>query len=352
MTIRKIGILTSGGDCAGLNAVIRAATDAAIGRGWQVLGLRNGHLGLLSSPPDVIELTVDAVRGDLLRAGGTMLGTTTKDSPFAYPQADGTTRDRSGDVVATLKSLGIDALVVIGGDGSMRLFDRLLAPAGIPWVGVPKTIDNDVPGTDYAVGFFTAVEVVGEAMDRLASTAASHRRIMVLEVMGRDSGYIALFGGVAGGADAILMPEFGYDLDAIAAHVRRITHNRPNPVLIVAAEGIKPPADERRHGGSIGAAVAAGLQKRTGFDARCTVLGHVQRGGSPAVFDRLLASSFGVQAVALLAKGENRCMAAWRGGGISHVAMSDVVTGPRFVERGNELVQAARAIGTYVGDGF
>ncbi len=352
MAIRKIGILTSGGDCAGLNAVIRAATDAAIGLGWQVMGLRNGHLGLMTTPPDVVELTVDTVRGDLLRAGGTMLGTTTKDSPFDFPQADGTTRDRSADVVAAIKGLGIDALVVIGGDGSMRLFDRLLAPAGIPWVGVPKTIDNDVPGTEYAVGFFTAVEVVGEAMDRLASTAASHRRIMVLEVMGRDSGYIALYGGVAGGADAILMPEFAYDLDAVAAHVRRITHNRPNPVLIVAAEGIKRPADDRRLGGSIGAAIAAGLQNRTGFDARCTVLGHVQRGGSPAVFDRLLASAFGVQAVALLAKGENRCMAAWHGNGIGHVAMSDVVTGPRFVGRDSALLRAARGIGTYIGEGF
>ena len=350
--IKKIGILTSGGDCAGLNAVIRAATEAALGRGWEVLGLRNGHLGLMVSPPDVIALTADAVRGDLLRAGGTVLGTTTKGDPFAYPESDGSTRDRSGEVLAAIKGLGIDALVVIGGDGSMRLFDRLLEPAGIPWVGVPKTIDNDVPGTDYAVGFFTAVEVVGEALDRLASTAASHRRIMVLEVMGRDSGFIALFGGVAGGADVILMPEFSYDLDAVAAHVRRITHNRPNPVLVVVAEGVKRPADERRQGGSLGAAIAAGLQARTGFDARCTVLGHLQRGGSPAVFDRLLATTFGVRAIDLLAGGASRCMTAWRGGDISYVTMREVVTGPRFVNADNALVRTARAIGTYVGEGF
>jgi len=349
---KKIGILTSGGDCAGLNAVIRAATDAAIGRGWEVLGLRNGHLGLMCTPPDVVALTADAVRGDLLRAGGTMLGTTTKGDPFAFPEPDGTTRDRSSEILAAIKGLGIEALIVIGGDGSMRLFDRLLKPAGIPWVGVPKTIDNDVPGTEYAVGFFTAVEVVGQALDRLSSTAASHRRIMVLEAMGRDSGFLALFGGMAGGADVILMPEFAYDMDAVAAHVRRITHDRPSSVLVVAAEGIKRPPDDRRQGSSIGAAIAAGLQTRTGFDARCTVLGHLQRGGSPAVFDRLLASSFGVRAVELLDAGASKCMTAWRGGAVSEIPMTEVVTGPRFVNAGSDLIRTALNIGTYVGEGF
>jgi 6-phosphofructokinase len=350
--IKKLGILTSGGDCAGLNAVIRAATDAAIGKGWEVLGLRNGHLGLLSDPPDVVPLTADTVGRDLLSAGGTFLGTTTKNDPFAFPDGNGATRDRSGEVLSAIQGLGIDAIVVIGGDGSMRLFDRLLQPAGIPWIGVPKTIDNDVPGTDYAVGFFTAVEVVGEALDRLASTAASHRRIMVLEVMGRDSGFIALFGGVAGGADVILMPEFPYDLDEVAAHVRRITHNRPSPVLVVVAEGITRPPDDRRRDSSIGAAIAGGLQARTGFDARCTVLGHLQRGGSPAVFDRLLASAFGVHAVDLLQSGASRRMTAWRGGIVSDIPMAEVVTGPRFVEANYELVRTALSIGTYMGSGF
>lgn len=350
MAIRKIGILTSGGDCAGLNAVIRAATDAAIGRGWEVLGLRNGHLGLLQTPPDVVTLTTDDMRGNLLRAGGTFLGTTTKGDPFAFPDADGTKRDRSGDILNAITGLGIEALIVIGGDGSMRLFDRLLQPAGIPWVGVPKTIDNDVPGTDYAVGFFTAIEVVGEALDRLASTAASHRRIMVLEVMGRDSGFIALFGGMAGGADAILMPEFAYDLNAVANHVLHITHNRPNPVLVVVAEGVKRPADDQHGGGSIGTAVAADLQARTGFDTRCTVLGHLQRGGSPAVFDRLLASTFGVRAVELLAAGANRRMCAWRGSSVSDIPMNQVVTGPRFVSPTNDLVRTAKSMGIYVGE--
>lgn len=349
---RKIGILTSGGDCARLNAVIRAATDAAVGRGWEVVGLRNGHLGLLQTPPDIIALTADSVGGNLLRAGGTFLGTTTKGDPFAFPDPDGTKRDRSADILAAIVGLGIEALIVIGGDGSMRLFDRLLRPAGIPWIGVPKTIDNDVPGTDYAVGFFTAIEVVGDALDRLASTAASHRRIMVLEVMGRDSGFIALFGGVAGGADAILMPEFTYDIEALAAHVRKITHNRPNPVLVVVAEGIKRPASDRRESGSIGTVIADDLQTRTGFDARCTVLGHLQRGGSPAVFDRLLASTFGVRAVELLEAGANRRMTVWGGSSVSDIPMTQVVTGPRFVAPNNELVRTAKAMGVYMGEGI
>ncbi len=348
--IRKIGVLTSGGDCAGLNAVIRAVTEAAVNRGWEVLGLRNGHLGLLVTPPEVLPLTADVVRGDLLRAGGTILGSTTKGDPFSFPGPDGTIRDRSGEVVAAMKALGLDAVVVIGGDGSLRLFDRLLSKAGIPWVGVPKTIDNDVPGTEFAVGFFTAVEVVGQALDRLASTAASHRRIMVMEVMGRDSGFIALYGGMAGGADVILMPEFAYDLDAVAAHVRRITHNRPSPVLVVVAEGVQRPAPERRVHGAIGLAVASGLQDRTGFDARCTVLGHLQRGGSPVMFDRILGSAFGARAVHVLAAGGNGRMVTWQGGFVTDIPIAEVTGGPRFVSADSQLIRTAQRLGTYVGE--
>jgi 6-phosphofructokinase 1 len=348
--IRKIGVLTSGGDCAGLNAVIRAVTDAAAGRGWEVVGLRNGHLGLLNDPPDILPLSADSVRGDLLRAGGTVLGTTTKGDPFKFPGPDGATSDRSEEVRAAIRKLGLDALVVIGGDGSMRLFDRLLTGLGIPWVGVPKTIDNDVPGTEFAVGFFTAVEIVGQSLDRLASHAASHRRIMVLEVMGRDSGFIALFGGIAGGADVILMPEFPYDLDAVAAHVRKITHDRPSPVLVIVAEGAARPAEERRKGTNVGIAIANGLQQRTGFDARCTVLGHVQRGGTPAMFDRLLGSAMGARAVHVLAAGQNQRMVAWRGGLVTDVPLADVVTGPRFVAKDSQLIRTARRLGTYVGE--
>jgi 6-phosphofructokinase 1 len=347
-----LGILTSGGDCAGLNAVIRAATDAAAKRGWQVLGLRNGHLGLLSTPPEVVTLTEDSVRSDLLRIGGTILGTTTKGDPFAYPEPDGSTRDRSGQVLKAIQDLGIDRLLVIGGDGSMRVFDRLLAPARIPWVGVPKTIDNDVPGTEFAVGFFTAVSVVAEALDRLSSTAASHRRIMLLEAMGRDAGFLALFGGVAGGADVILIPEFNYDLDGVVAHIKRITHDRPGPVLVVVAEGISRPDRDRRRRGNIGPEIAALLAQRTGFEARSTVLGHLQRGGSPVAFDRLLASTYGVHAVELLASGYTRRMVAWRGGVMTDIPMSEVVTGPRAVTVDSPLVRTACHLGIYLGEGI
>ncbi len=248
-------------------------------------------------------LTLDMMRGDLLRAGGTMLGTTTKGDPFAFPGPDGTVRDRSGEVIAALKKLGIDALVVIGGDGSMRLFHRLLIESSIPWIGAPKTIDNDVPGTDYAIGFFTAVDVRGEALDRLASTAASHRRIMVLETMGRDSGFLALNGGISGGADVILIPELAYDIDEVAGHIKKLTKDQAEAVLVVVAEGVARPKGDRRTGGSVGGAVAHFLQEQTGLEARCTVLGHLQKGGNPANFDRVLASAFGVHAVQLLLQG-------------------------------------------------
>jgi len=350
MSIRRLAVLTSGGDCAGLNAVIRAVTDhAAGGQGWDVIGIKNGHLGLLEDPPQVIPLTPDSLRGDVLRTGGTLLGTTTKGDPFAFPGIDGKLTDRSGDVIAALKKLGVNALVVIGGDGSMRLFHRLLGSSGIPWVGVPKTIDNDVPGTDYAVGFFTAVEVVGEALDRLSSTAASHRRIMVLEVMGRDSGFIALYGGIAGGADVILMPELSYDIDAVAQHIKSLTNNRPSAVLVVVAEGIQRPPDDRRTGGSVGAAIAHALQTRTGIDARCTVLGHVQRGGTPAMFDRLLASTFGVHAVDLLAKSHSEKLVVWRGGNVTDISIAEAAQGPRFVPLQGEMIHTAGGLGIYLG---
>ena len=350
-TIKSIGVLTSGGDCAGLNAAIRAVTDHAIGsKRWAVTGIKNGHLGLLEMPRKVVPLTLEMMRGDLLRAGGTMLGTTTKGDPFAFPDAIGSVRDRSQDVIGALKKSGIDALVVIGGDGSMRLFHRLLVDTGIPWVGIPKTIDNDVPGTEYAVGFVTSVDVVGQSLDRLASTAASHRRIMVLETMGRDSGFLALYGGIAGGADAILIPEIPYDIDHVADHLKRFSKDQSKAVMVVVAEGVERPKGDRRTGGSVGGAVAHFLQEKTGLEARCTVLGYLQRGGSPANFDRLLASTFGVHAVELLAQGQSDRLVAWRGGQVSDVAIADIISGPRFVAVDGEMVKTARALGIYVGD--
>ena len=350
--IHTIGVLTSGGDCAGLNAVIRAVTEHAAGTyGWRVLGLRQGHLGVLETPPAVVDLVATEESYDLLRSGGTVLGTTTKNDPFRFMNPDGTVSNRSSEVIAAVKSLGIEALVVIGGDGSMRLFDQLYGKGNLRWMGIPKTIDNDVPGTDFTVGFFTAVEVVTGALDRLSSTAASHRRIMVLEVMGRDSGFIALFGGIAGGADVILVPEVPYDMDALTSHVSRITEGRPNPVLVVVAEGVAPPLGNSAHSeASVGTVVAAELQARTRIDARCTVLGHVQRGGIPAAFDRLLATSFGVRAVDLVAGGANARLVSWRGGTVVDIPMSDVVTGPRRVGHESLLLKTATATGIYVGE--
>lgn len=351
MTIKTIGVLTSGGDCAGLNAAIRAVTDHAIGgHGWQVIGIKNGHLGLMEMPRKIIPITRDMVRGDMLRAGGTMLGTTTKGDPFAFPDADGSVRDRSADVINSLKKLGIDGLIVIGGDGSMRLFHRLLAPAGIPWIGIPKTIDNDVPGTEFAIGFVTAVDLVGASLDRLASTAASHRRIMLLETMGRESGFLALYGGIAGGADVILIPEIPYDIDGIVAHIKKVTDNQPKAVLVICAEGVKRPPNDRRTGGNVGASIAHFLQEKTGVEARCTVLGHLQRGGSPANFDRLLASSFGVHAVDLLAKGLTDRLVAWLGGMVTDIPIGDAAIGPRYLSVDSEMIRTARSLGIYVGE--
>ncbi len=344
---KTIGVLTSGGDCSGLNAVIRAVTEHAAGTyGWRVLGLRQGHLGLLEFPPAVVELKPGGTE-DLLRSGGTILGTTTKSDPYNIKGPKGEVQDRSDDVINVIRELGIEALVVIGGDGSMRLFDRLCRQGNLNWIGIPKTIDNDVPGTDFTVGFFTAVGVVTDALDRLASTAASHRRIMVLEVMGRDSGFIALFGGIAGGADAILIPEVDYDLDALSAHVRDVTESGSNSVLVVVAEGISTPSGKKGEG--VGNIIAAEIEARTGIDARCTTLGHLQRGGIPTAFDRLLATSFGVKAVELLASDISGKLVAWQGGTVVDIPLEDVVTGPRKVGRDSLLLKTALATGVYVG---
>lgn len=358
--IKRLGVLTSGGDCPGLNAVIRAVTQHATEHfGCEVVGITEAQHGLLSTPPLTTALTPTMFEGDWLRSGGTMLGATTRGDPFAYPDGKGGTADRSGDIIAAIKTLALDAMVVIGGDGSLRLFDKLFTPADIPWAGVPKTIDNDVPGTDFSVGFITAVDVVGSALDRLHTTASSHRRIMVLETMGREAGFLALYGGVAGGADVILIPELQYDLDALVAHVTRIRAEERAHVLVVVAEGVPDPAGaavglpyygSNRALGGVGTVIADALAKRTDVSTRCTVLGHLQRGGSPAVFDRVLASAMGVEAVDVLMAGQTRRMAAWSGGCVTSVDMEPVVSGPRSVPLDHEMLNTARGLGIYVGE--
>lgn len=358
--IKKIGVLTSGGDCPGLNAVIRGVTRHATDTyGCQVIGIHDAQHGLLADPPEIEVLDPDLFTGTLLRAGGTMLGSATSGDPFAYSIEGGTPQDRSQDVIQAIESLELDGLLVIGGDGSLRLFDRLLSPAGIPWVGIPKTIDNDVPGTDFAVGFYTAVDVVGTALDRLQSTAASHRRIMVLETMGRDSGFLALYGGVAGGADAILIPELPYDFGALAEHVCRIRAEERAHVLVVIAEGVTDPTGKaitlptfgsNPSYGGVGMVLANALGKETGVSTRCTVLGHVQRGGSPAMFDRLLGSALSICAVDALMTGATQRLAVWQSGQVKHIPVDEATIGPRKLQTGHEMLKTARGLGIYVGN--
>jgi 6-phosphofructokinase 1 len=358
--VTTLGVLTSGGDCAGLNAVIRAVTYHAIqGYGWKVLGILDGTSGLMDDPPRHRELSVSMFDQRLLREGGTFLGTTNKGNPLEYTMPDGTVRDRSLDFAKGVRTLRLDALVAIGGDGSMRIVSRLCERAQLGVVGVPKTIDNDVHGTQWAVGFATALSVVTEALDRLQPTAASHHRVMILEVMGRDVGHIALNGGIAGGADIILIPELPYTIAGVARRIRELLAQGRTHALVVVAEGVRTedgrkvsihdPSGRTRYGG-IGYYLLEELVKLTGAEIRVTVLGHVQRGGTPSPRDRLLASTFGVHAVDLVAKGRFNRMVAWRESGVIDVPLSDVTIGPRAVDPNDPLIGTARGLGIHLGE--
>ena len=357
--VHRLGVLTSGGDCAGLNAAIRAVVHRAISTyGWTVHGIKDGSLGLLNRPLEHQELTLDLFDGNVLRMGGTMLGTTNKGDPFAYPMPDGTFKDRSAEFVEGFHMLGLDALIVIGGDGSLKILDKLCKQGGLPMVGIPKTIDNDVHATEFAIGFTTAVNVVVDALDRLQPTAASHHRVMILEVMGRDAGHIALSGGIAGGADIILIPEIPYTLDGIVAKIEEVRREGRKHALVVVAEGCKTEegtaatvawgGNQARYGG-IGHYLADKICERTEAEVRVTVLGHVQRGGQPSMRDRLLASCFGVHAVDLVAKGKFSRMVAWQDRGVVDVPISKVVIGARSVDPRDAIVHTARGLGIYVG---
>src|SRR3954468_12817525 len=309
---KRIGILTSGGDCAGLNAAIRAVVLRAAENGWTVVGIRNGTAGLMERPPQAAELGFAVTETAVMRQGGTILGTTNKGDPFAFPMHDGTVLDRSNEVIAGYRELKLDALIGIGGDGSFAILRRLAQQGGLNLVGIPKTIDNDVGATENSIGFQSAVAVATEALDRLQPTAASHDRVMILELMGRDAGHIALTAGIAGGADIILIPEIDYTLENVAAHIARVRERGRNFALVVVAESVKDPRGHqvRQHHGSggatyggIGHRLGAEIARLTGAETRVTVLGHVQRGGEPNAIDRLIASAFGVHAVDLVAAG-------------------------------------------------
>ena len=360
MKHNRVAVLTSGGDCAGLNAAIRAIVYRANTEyGWSVIGIRDGTAGLLQRPMKYQELTVESLDPTLLMQGGTMLGTVSKGDPFAFPMPDGTTKDRSREVIEGIRALNVDALIGIGGDGSLRILSRLTALGGIPFVAVPKTIDNDVECTDYSIGFLSAVNVAVNALDALQPTAASHRRVMVLEVMGRDVGWIALASAIAGGADVALIPEIPFDLAKVGEILRQLFARGRNHSLVVCAEGVKLISGERvahvyadgevRYGG-VGAALAEAIGKETGAEARVTVLGHVQRGGSPDPLDRIIASALGAHAVDLLAKGETNRVAVWQNGEATDVPLEDVAGKTRALSPDHTLVKTARQLGICFGD--
>lgn len=356
---KTIGILTSGGDCAGLNAVIRAVACRAIdGYGWRVLGIRQGTMGLLRRPVEYEELGPAVFAGAMLRMGGTVLGTTNKGNPFAFPMPDGSLADRSEEVIAGYRELGLDALIGIGGDGSFAILRRLAQQGRFPLVGIPKTIDNDLDETENAVGYQSAVEVATEALDRLQPTAASHDRVMILEVMGRDAGHIALAAGIAGGADVILIPEIPYTIENIVRHIERVRRRGRNFALVVVAEAVKDSAGKEvrqtlagaENYGGIGRLLGADIARIAGAETRVTVLGHVQRGGQPTANDRLIASAFGVHAVDLIAAGRFDRMVAWQNRQVADVPLGKAIAAPHLVDPHGAMVHTARGLNICFGD--
>jgi 6-phosphofructokinase 1 len=358
--IERIGILTSGGDCAGLNAVIRAVVHRAVeGHGWEVIGIHQGTAGLMARPVEAQPLDLSLFTGALLRMAGTILGTTSEGDPFDFPLPDGSRIDRSDEVIEGYRSLGLDALIGVGGDGSFAILRRLARQGGIKLVGIPKTIDNDVGLTEVSVGYATAVKVASDALDHLLPTAASHSRVMVLEVMGRDAGHIALAAGISGGADIILIPEIPYRMDVVAGKLEELKERGRNFALAVVAEAVRTESGEpitRRHAGSgssyggIGYYVAERIAELTGAETRVTVLGHLQRGGMPTPRDRLMASIFGVRAVDLIAEGRFDRMVAWSARQVIDVPLEDAIASYRAVDPAGPLVHTARGLGVCLGD--
>jgi 6-phosphofructokinase 1 len=358
--MKTIGIVTGGGDAPGLNAVIRAAVKTAVGEyGMRVVGIEDSFEGLLGGTK-VRELKASDVRG-LLPRGGTILGTRNRGS-FVVRQKDGTTLlpdEVYREATDNLGRLGIDAVVAIGGEGTLAIayeFHR----RGVPLVAVPKTIDNDLAATELTFGFMTALDIATEALDRLHSTAESHDRVMVLEVMGRHAGWIALHSGVSGGADVILIPEIPFSTEQVAKKIRERDASGSEFTIVVAAEGAKEVEGDviyldkgdrtsaARLGG-LGHHLAAELSERTGKEARCVVLGHMQRGGSPNAFDRMLATNFGASAVRALARGEYGVMVALHASHIRTVLLEEAVATLKTVPPESQLVRTARDVGISFG---
>lgn len=341
--IETIGVTTGGGDAPGLNAVIRAVVKSALRRGWKVIGIERGYNGIFDHR-QTRRLTGNSVRG-ITHIGGSILGTNSKGNPFKeMVERDGekVELDRTPLALEGIQQLGLDAIVAIGGDGSMRLAEHLHRH-GVPIVGVPKTIDNDLSETVVTFGFDTAVAIAADAIDRIATTAEAHERLMLVEVMGRNQGWIALHAGMAAGADVILIPEVPYDLDAVAQLIRaRSARGRPFSIVVVA-EGVPPPPGREpqlardAYGferlGGVAYQIAPELEERTGIEARVTVLGYVQRGGTPTAFDRVLATRLGVAAADLAAQGEGGVMVAVQGTEIVPVPIADACLQAKQVPR-------------------
>ena len=358
----RIAISTGGGDAPGLSAVIRAAVLSAVDRGWHVLGIKRGYMGLLGED-DVIPLGRDDVRG-IGHLGGTILRTTNRGNPFRYPvkQDDGTFLevDRSDELMDNARNLGIDALISIGGDGSLAIAQKL-ATKGLRVVSVPKTIDNDVSGTITTFGFDTAVTTAMEAIDKLHTTAESHDRVIVMEVMGRDTGFIALHSGVAGAAHAILLPEIPYSVDKLCDAIMERERRGRTFDIVVVAEGAFPaggegsiigaslPGQAKRVGG-VAEIVAKQIAEKTGKECRSLVLGHLQRGGMPTGYDRLLATRFGGAAVQAVEEGKWGQMVALQSPDIVTVPIEQVLGKPRRVDPNHDLVRTARRLGISFGD--
>jgi ATP-dependent phosphofructokinase / diphosphate-dependent phosphofructokinase len=358
---QKIGIVTGGGDCPGLNAVIRAVAKAAAMRGWETLGILGGYEGLLE-PRQFKVLDYNALSG-LLTRGGTILGTANR-GKFSAKTGHGQGRQLPKELIEATKAgmdaLGLFALVSIGGDGSLTIAQQLYEN-GVPVVGVPKTIDNDLDCTLMTFGFDSAVACATDALDRLHTTAESHNRVMVLEVMGRYAGWIALYAGVAGGADVVLIPEIPFTYDSIIAKIREREGKGKKFTLVVVAEGAREKgggfvtsgaqeANREARLGGIGAMISEEIGKRSGKETRYCVLGHLQRGGSPTTFDRVLCSMFGAVAVDLIAAGDFGKMVAWTGQQVSSVKISDAIGRLKTVPPEGNLARTARALGLSLGD--
>ncbi len=364
----KIAISTGGGDAPGLNSVIRSATLAAISRGWEVVGIRDGFNGLMfpeqypENGGGIIQLTRSYVRG-IGHLGGTVLGSTNRGDPTNFPvqQPDGswTNVDRTDELVGLFKAAGIDALITIGGDGSLTI-GRRLSDAGLRVIGVPKTIDNDLAMTDATFGFDTAVGVATEGIDRLFTTATSHSRVFVVEVMGRYAGWIALNAGLAAGAHAILLPEIPFDLQKVADTIVEREARGARFAIVVVAEGATPLGGERsvigksigqaERLGGVGAMVAAELERLTGKEARTMVLGHLLRGGTPTSLDRLLGLRFGTAAVRGLEQGHRGVMVALQPPNVNYVPLVSAVSKMRTVPLDCDTLVAGRDLGVCFGD--